>query len=290
MKYFIFLVLLSTSYASNANNNPELESFLIEQEEGEINKRGPKGKKQGPWVIFGKDKPEKGYPENGKIEEGPYKDDRREGQWTKYHKDGVTPRLVGEYSMGRPKGAYKKIWPNGQVKEEGKFVNGKQNGTKTVYYEDGTIAQKKSFNENGKEEGVQQYFHKNGQLEFEFTKSNGKNTGTATRYLDNGKVKEVITYGPDGKVLKKELINVEEPTKVENGSGGPTGIGAETMGIPFKKDGYNKTYNKDKELHMDGKFKNGKFWEGKLYKYDSDGILLKFEIWKNGKYHSDGQL
>ncbi len=30
--------------------------------------------------------------------------------------------------------------------------------------------------------------------------------------------------------------------------------------------------------------------EWKAYKYDSDGILLKIEIWKRGKYHSDGQL
>jgi hypothetical protein len=41
---------------------------------------------------------------------------------------------------------------------------------------------------------------------------------------------------------------------------------------------------------MDGQFKTGKLWDGKLYKYDSDGILLKIEIWKSGAYHSDGQL
>ena len=41
---------------------------------------------------------------------------------------------------------------------------------------------------------------------------------------------------------------------------------------------------------MDGIFKNSKLWEGKYYKYDDDGILLKYEIWKNGCYHSDGQL
>ena len=53
---------------------------------------------------------------------------------------------------------------------------------------------------------------------------------------------------------------------------------------------YNKVYNDDDELWLDGKFKSGKLWDGKLYKYDSDGILLKIEIWKEGKYHSDGQL
>jgi hypothetical protein len=41
---------------------------------------------------------------------------------------------------------------------------------------------------------------------------------------------------------------------------------------------------------MDGQFKNSRLWDGKLYVYDSEGILLKIEIWKEGKYHSDGQL
>jgi antitoxin component YwqK of YwqJK toxin-antitoxin module len=49
-------------------------------------------------------------------------------------------------------------------------------------------------------------------------------------------------------------------------------------------------YNKDGEIWQDGTFKNGVLFDGKVYVYDSDGILLKVKVYKNGVYHSDGQL
>jgi antitoxin component YwqK of YwqJK toxin-antitoxin module len=263
----------------------------IEQEEGEINKKDPEGKKQGPWIIFGKDLPAKGYPAEGKIEEGPYKDDRKNGKWTMYHKDGMTPRVIGEFVNGRPKGAYQKMHVNGTVKEEGVFVNRKQQGSLKRYYEDGSVSQDKSFNAEGKEEGPQKLYYPNGQVEVEYVSKNGVKTGEEIRYTPEGKIKQITTYGADGEILSKDIKDVE-PVKVEVevGGGGPSGAGADTKGKAFQKDGYNKLYNSDEELWMDGKFKSGKLWDGKLYKYDSDGILLKIEIWKNGKYHSDGQL
>lgn len=293
MKRFLLSTLLFSAMAVFAEGGePKATLSKIEQEEGEINQTDENGRKQGPWIVFGKDKPDAGYPAEGKVEEGPYKDDRKDGQWIKYHKDGITPRLIGEYVNGRPNGPYKKIYENGQVKEEGIFTKGKQVGTKKMYYEDGTVAQEKTFNEEGKEEGVQRYFYPNGQVEFEYTKKNGVNSGTAVRYTESGEVKETITYGADGEVASKEVKEVKEPEtpKVESGSGGPSGTSGDTKGKTFQKDGYNKVYNSNDELWMDGKFKSGKLWDGKLYKYDSDGILLKIEIWKNGKYHSDGQL
>lgn len=42
------------------------------------------GLKQGYWVIYGKDDPAKGYPADCKIEEGNYKDDQKDGEWTYY--------------------------------------------------------------------------------------------------------------------------------------------------------------------------------------------------------------
>ncbi len=40
-------------------------------------------KKQGKWIYFGKDRPETGTPPAGKVEEGKYIDDRKEGFWIK---------------------------------------------------------------------------------------------------------------------------------------------------------------------------------------------------------------
>ncbi len=287
---YIGVVFFSTvSYSSDVVENDVLVNG-IEQEEGEFNKKDAQGRKQGHWIIFGKDRPEKGYPAEGKIEEGPYKDDRKNGQWIKYHKDGMTKKLVGEYVNGRPKGAFVKYFQDGTLKEEGTYVNGKHKGPLKRYHENGQVKQEKNFNDLGKEEGRQVIYYPNGQIQYEYTAKNGVKNGKAVRYTEDGKVKEETTYGPDGKVVEQKKYEVQETVKVEEGSGVSGAEKGDTKGIKFERNGYNKVYNSDDELWMDGKFKNGKLWDGKLYKYDSDGILLKIEIWKNGKYHSDGQL
>jgi len=259
------------------------------------NVKDGQGWKQGKWIVLGKHMPEKNYPPEGKIEEGTYLDDKKTGEWIMYHTDGITPRTRGNFENGRPKGGYIKFDETGAKKEEGTFANGKQSGSFTTYYPNGQAAQVKTFNAEGKEDGPVVYYHENGQKEFEFNKVNGVTTGEATRYHEDGSVKEKIVYSGDGSVASTTVVN-ETPAggtvaKVETGSGGPDGKGGVTKdGKKFAAEGYNKLYNKADELWMDGQFKGAKLWDGKLYKYDSDGILLKIEIWKNGAYHSDGQL
>ena len=41
---------------------------------------------------------------------------------------------------------------------------------------------------------------------------------------------------------------------------------------------------------MDGEFKNGKLWDGKLYNYDEDNLLKNIRIYKNGKDVGDGTI
>lgn len=265
-------------------------------QEGHPNRTDENGKKQGMWTIWGHDIPAKGYPPNGKIEEGNYTDDRKNGEWIKYHIDGKTPRLKGMYIDNRPNGAYVKYWENGQVMEEGKFTSGKQVEVYKRYYDNGVVSQEKFFNKEGREDGVVRYYHPNGKVEFEYTKKDGVTNGDATRYYPNGDVKEIISYDNDGNVksrVEKERVNPPfnaEPVATTPPANAPDGTKGTTNGKRFKKNGYNKVYNSDQELWMDGEFKEGKLWDGKLYKYDNDGILLKIEVWKNGKYHSDGQL
>lgn len=293
MKNFLILTLSFLTSFVYASESIEVSTLiLIEQEEEPKNVTDINGKKQGPWVYFGKDKPEKGYPENGKIEEGPFLDNHKNGVWTKYHKDGITPRLVGNYIHGRAKGEYTKSFENGQIKEAGTRGNKKMTGTLKRYFEDGTVSQEKNFNEQGKEDGPQKMYHPNGQVWLEYETKNGVKTGKQIRYTETGEVKQVITFAEDGTIANKEEKEIKVPEVVvkEVGGNGPTGVGKDTNGKPFEKNGFNKTYNSDKELEMDGKFKDGRLWDGKLYKYDSDGILLKIEIWKLGKYHSEGQL
>lgn len=263
--------------------------------DGYPNKEDENGR-QGMWTIWGRMNPEKGYPEDGRIEEGNYTDGRKNGEWVKYHKDGKTPRLKGVYVDNRPNGAYTKYYANGVVMEEGKFTSGKQVEVFRRYYDTGIMSQEKNFNSDGKEDGPVTYYHPNGQKEFEYTKVNGVTTGKAVRYFPNGDVKEELMYNSDGTVasrIEKDRVNPPysaAPEPVTPSAEAPDGTKGTTNGKKFKKNGYNKVYNSDQELWMDGEFKGGKLWDGKLYKYDSDGILLKIEVWKKGKYHSDGQL
>jgi len=293
MRTFLLLtILFFSSFIYASDISVDATDNYIEKEEEPKNYTDIDGKKQGLWIFFGRDKPEKGYPEEGKIEEGPFLDNHKNGIWTKYHKDGITPRLVGNYIHGRAKGEYTKTFENGQVKEIGTRGNKKMTGVLKRYFEDGTVSQEKNFNAQGKEDGIQKMYHPNGQVWLEYETKNGVKTGKQTRYTETGEVKQVITFAEDGTIASKEEKEIKEPEIVikETGGNGPTGVGKDTNGKPFEKNGYNKTYNADKELEMDGKFKNSRLWDGKLYKYDSDGILLKIEIWKLGKYHSEGQL
>src|SRR5687767_14379975 len=59
---------------------PELQpSVSVEYSSG--NQHDYKGRKQGYWILYGKDYPSKGYPAEAKVEEGNYTDDQKDGEW-----------------------------------------------------------------------------------------------------------------------------------------------------------------------------------------------------------------
>lgn len=269
--------------------------LLAGNDQGGENVIGPDGKKQGKWVYRGKDRPESGYPAEGKIEEGPYKDDRKEGMWTRYYNDGITPKIKGEYHNNRPSGMYEKTYPDGTLREKGSFTHNKHVGTLERYHENGQLEYKADFDQEGAEQGTVEYYYANGQEEYVYNIDGGKMSGTATRYWENGDVKEVIEFGDDGvakSTVYKPMVN---PVVVVNDPGltrepAPAIVAPRTKGAVFTANGYNKVYNANDEIWQDGDFRNGSLWNGKVYDYDSDGILLKVRVFQNGYYHSDGQL
>jgi len=58
----------------------------------------------------------------------------------------------------------------------------------------------------------------------------------------------------------------------------------------YKINGYNKVYNENDEIWLDGEFKRAHLYNGKCYIYDEDGILEKIEIYKKGKFVRNGVL
>lgn len=290
--------LLLLSYAAMLCSGIAVAGFLpaeVSQDGGKINQKDTSGKKQGKWIYLGKDRPNKGFPSEGKIEEGDYKDDRKEGTWIKYYNDGVTPKLKGYYKNNRPEGEYVKLSPKGIVIEKGNFIKGKYIDSLVRYNADGSLSYQGFYNEQGNEEGKIKYFYSNGQLEFEYTSENGSPRGKAVRYHENGDVKEIIQFGEGGQVVnseKREMVNpavkVKDPSASKEQA--PTVGTPNTKGSKFLPNGYNKIYNANHEIWQDGEFKNGRLWDGKVYEYDRDGILLKVRVFKGGVYHSDGQL
>jgi len=263
-----------------------------------INQTDKLGRKQGHWIYYGKDRPESGIPADGKVEEGYYVDDRKEGEWIKYLDDGKTPKVKGIYENGRPKGQYVKgIYPSSlQPMELSNFVSNHYVDSLIRFYSNGNREYAAFYDSLGKEQGWVRFYHINGEKEFEYLAINGLPTGTAYRFYVNGDTNEIITYNTEGQI--NSTIH-REPTRVLNPPIAPTDpsnrppkiYGApNTKAATWKQNGYNKVFNEGDEIWQDGIFKDGSLYDGKVYYYDRDGILLKVKIFKSGLYHSDGQL
>lgn len=268
---FVFFWLFSQSYFSQS-----------------LNQKDVNGKKKGKWVIY-----QKGTKKV--FEEGSFVNGRKEGVWKRYFSDGITVMIEANYINNRPSGAYSKFYQNGKLKERGSLVLNKYNDSLVKYYQNGKIEYAGNFNSSGVEEGTIKYFYENGNLEFEYRALNGAPTGRAVRYFEDGTIKEELNYSADGAVAsvkKSDKIPVKETKK----SPPVAGVKAPVLGIPrtrgkeFLPNGYNKCYTINDEIWQDGTFKNGELWDGKVYEYDKDGILIRVKIFKQGVYHSNGQL
>jgi antitoxin component YwqK of YwqJK toxin-antitoxin module len=132
-------------------------------------------------------------------------------------------------------------------------------------------------------------------LKFSYEAQNGIPTGKAARFHENGDVKEIIYYAADGSVEQSEVKEIVSPIVVALETPvykefAPRVVNPRTKGAKFESNGYNKVYNVNDEIWQDGDFRNARLWNGKVYEYDSDGILLKVKVFKKSLYHSDGQL
>ena len=258
------------------------------------NKRNADGERQGKWVFTGKDYPHKNLPKTQKVEEGYYVDGRKEGTWIKYFSDGGV-QLKGTYNNNRPEGPYTRYFPNGKIAEQGEFKANGYKGLLLRYHDNGQLAYRANFNNQGQESGKVSYYHSNGKLALSYTVKNGEVQGQVLRYNTSGQVQSSFNVASDGAISAVQKANnqttvvVPKPVSTTNVYP-PRLTNPKTKGLRFVPNGYNKVYNDNDEIWMDGEFKNGQLYDGKVYDYDQDGILQKVRIYKLGKYHSDGQL
>ena len=260
------------------------------------NKRNANGERHGKWTFTGKDYPNKNIPKTQKVEEGNYVNGRKEGVWTKFFPNGGV-QLKGTYNNNRPQGSYTRYYPNGKIAEQGDFQANGYKGLLLRYHENGQLAYRANFNNQGQESGKVSYYHPNGKLALSYTVKNGQVQGQVARYNTSGQLQNSFVVGPEGKIGALQKANTPQNTPAPKPAAVASSIvypprlsNPKTKGLRFIPNGYNKVYNDNDEIWMDGEFKNGQLYDGKVYDYDQDGILQKVRIYKLGKYHSDGQL
>lgn len=265
-----------------------------------INMVDAEDRKQGYWIYYGKDRPEAGFPENGIIEEGRYLDNRKEGVWIKYHIDGRTIKIIGDYKNNIPSGEYVIYYASGKIKRKGCIVKEKflENCPETWYFESGTIKQIRN------NDSTICYFE-NGCFKFISTTVRDDLSKTRIILYDQDScdvIKDTIyeymnrckgiVYERSNcsinKVDSADTIDIEEIDEFYKTP--PQVTTPKTKGKAFNPNDYNRIYNENDEIWQDGAFKNGGLWNGKVYVYDSDGILMRSLIYKEGKYYTDGQL
>lgn len=256
------------------------------------------GKKQGSWIVFGKSKPNTCYQPTSKVEEGKYADNKKAGIWKEYYCNKNLKNKI-TYTNGRPDGYAIMYHENGKISEEGQWKINKWVGDYKLYYENGQVQQEFKFNATGKREGPQKYYWENGQVMIEGNWAAGKEAGVIKEFHENGDVKaeknynngavdvaSIKTYEPKKPIVKTEVKETAKIVKVKTD---------ETLQDPAKKgptilNGYYVLYNKARQKTKDGTFKDSRLMEGKNYIYDSNGILQRIEIYKDGAYVGDAQI
>lgn len=248
------------------------------------------GHRQGYWRITGAISVEEGYRKNQVIEEGEYRDNKREGMWRKYYPTGSLKSEI-TYEDNHPMGAYTVYYPSGQVEEEGLWLINRNTGDFTRYHENGNVSQKFHFNSAGKRQGVQEYYFENGQLQMAVELDNGIVHGSYKTFYSDGSP-QCEKRMTNGEVEEGSEVNFKPKSKSVESASLPELPRRETKPVTtdkpnlaeFKADGFNTLYNKNKQVTQVGKFIKGRLWEGKWYRYDENGLLKRVEVYKDGRF------
>jgi len=145
------------------------------------------------------------YYSNGqKNREETFKDGKKDGLWTYWHKNGQKNR---EETFKDGKGIFRILYLNGHKLSELNFKEGKQ----TDWNESGQKIAEFYF-KDGKADGLSTYWHENGQKFHESTFKNGKQDGLLTMWYDNGQKWEEGTW-KGGKPISSKYWNEDGSVK-----------------------------------------------------------------------------
>lgn len=283
------LLLSSVSFGAGVSGNSG------GSQQDTLNQYNDSGQKTGYWIITGEMKPEMtDYAAESKIEEGGYTINRRIGLWKNYWPNQKTKSEI-VYKNGRPVGEYTVYYENGNVEEAGNWAGRKQTGSFERNHENGKPAQRFVFNETGKRDGEQLYYDTEGNMIMKVQVANGKENGIMERYWADGSLRERVVFNNGvADESSRETHEAKNPNliaetvlePVSNETAPTVNEEEKKEGIKwgqFNPNGYNKLFNKDRQIWQDGDFKGGKMFNGKIYNYDkSSGLLVDIDIYKSG--------
>ena len=267
-------------------------ALAIANPKGEvINQIDNNGLRQGYWIIYGNMVSEDGYHPDDTVEAGKYSDNLREGLWKRFYPGGKLKSLI-TYVDNHPQGPYSLYYQTGKLEEKGSWQDEHNTGDLMRYHPNGALSQQFHFNDHGKREGQQLYFYENGQLRMSVTIQNGKETGTLKRFYANGDLKEKMEFN-QGKLIpnsfqhfESKLPEIKLPSDTAK-TAPPIARDDKPNLAEFKGNGFNTLYNKNLRISQVGEFKNGQLFNGKYYRYNHNGLTIKIEVYREGKYIGD---
>lgn len=253
------------------------------------------GKRQGWWVLFGRDKKDPAYANDAKWQEGRYKDSQKTGVWIEYFPTGKKKSEL-TFVNNRPNGHAVMYNENGVKAEEGTWVGTRWVGDYKLYYDDGTPRQTFNYSQLGQREGTQTYLHPNGKVAITVDMKGGKEQGWKKEYDENGNlIRE--TFFADGVIDPAQTKTYDTPKPEKAPEETDIKGTAPTVSDPNFKP--NKgTFNgegdwilyKNGQITMKGTFHAKKLINGEERIYDNNGLLRQIKIYKDGKYVGDGPI
>lgn len=291
MKKFVLLVLIAVSQITVAQTFELLGKDTI-------NHTDVNGKRQGKWIVYNRLVNKPCYTAEQKVEEGVYADGRKTGIWTEYYCNNNMKSKI-TYENNRPSGYCIMYHENGKIKEEGMWKNNRWTGDYKLYYENGQVQQSFKFNTTGKREGEQKYYWENGKVMIEGNWAEGKEAGIVREYYENGDLKSEKNFeGGFLDVASVKIIEPKTPVKevvktVKDPDPTPPVI-VDKIEKPntgtFNGEGEHTLFNANKQISKKGNFHLNRLVDGKVYIYNSNGILTRIALYKGGKYIGDGVI
>lgn len=259
-----------------------LHSLICFSQNDTINFTDDQNKKQGYWIFTNQHKKLPGYQSNQKVEEGFFVNNKKEGKWVFYYRNGKKKQILF-YQNGKPDGKATFYYKNGTIRETGTWRNNRWVGEYKQYYENGNPKNHFNYDNRGIKSGKQVYFHENGNPSLIGTWENGNETVDLAEYKEDGTANtERYKAGPELNI-KKDSIEPDSlftesdslQLKIRKSEKPKKPV------IPFNGNGYHEFKDKNGNKTKVGEFEDGLLVNGKIFKYDENGKLLLTKIVKD---------